>query len=335
MRVRPRGRCGAGGRAARLAAALFLVVLVVLRTTAAGGFTIIVTENEIPLVPNSVLQLAKELGYYERAGVQVDFVHANGTPLAVAALLAGEGDMANITIDALVAMWRQKQTGYRAVSAPAKPIPYVLVANSAITSVKGLAGKTFGIGQSGTLDATLSERVLAAEGVAKAVDMVSIGPPVARVKALVNGRIDATTISIGTWAMTPEKYGLNILVDRDRFDAIAPLISKVNVVSLDTLRRNREEIVRVTTALMQLSRDFSRAPRSWSDALSGSNPNVSQAELARLADRYRDDWCADDCLDRGDLVSSIRLLGFTVADVNSIADFSIVGEARHRLTRSR
>jgi NitT/TauT family transport system substrate-binding protein len=318
-----------------LAAALVFASFLLLRSTSAAAFTIIVTENEIPLVPNSVLQLAKELGYYERAGVQVDFVHATGTPLAVAALLAGEGDMANITIDALVAMWRQKQTGYRAVSAPAKPIPYVLVANSVITSVKDLAGKTFGVGQSGTLDATLSERLLAAEGVAKSVDMVSIGPPVARVKALVNGRIDATTISIGTWAMTPQKRGLSVLVDRDRFDAIAPLISKVNVVSLDTLRRKREEIVRVTTALMQMSRDFARAPRSWSDALSGSNPNVSQAELARLADRYRNDWCADDCLDRDDLVASIRLLNLAAVDVDTIADFSIVDEARRRTARSR
>ena len=119
--------------------------------TAAVAFTIIVTENEIPPVPNSVLQLARELGYFQRAGVHVDFLPTTGTPLAVAALLAREGDMANITIDALVAMARQRQTGFRAVSAPAKPIPYVLVSKSDIASIKDLAGRTFGIGQAGTL----------------------------------------------------------------------------------------------------------------------------------------------------------------------------------------
>jgi len=325
-------------RAARLASILALFCVIALRPTLAAAFTIIVTENDIPLVPNSVLQLAGELGYFERAGVRVDFVRTTGTPLAVAALLSREGDMANITLDALLAMSRQKQTGYRAVSAPAKPIPYVLVAQSAISSVKDLAGKTFGIGQSGTLDAILTERLLADEGVDKSIDMVSIGPPVARVKALVNGRIDATTISIGTWAMisavASNKGRLRILVDRDRFDAVAPAIAKVNVVSLETLRTKRDEIVRVTTGLMQLSRDFQREPQRWSEALARTNANVSAAELARLAWIYRGDWCIDDCLARDDLVSSIRMLGADIEDVHSVADFSIVAQARAAMTRS-
>jgi NitT/TauT family transport system substrate-binding protein len=318
----------------RLAGAIILVGLLFLRPLAASAFTIIVTENEIPLVPNSVLQLAKELGYFERAGVDVELLRTTGTPLAVAALLAREGDMANITIDALVAMVRQGQTGFRAVSAPAKPIPYVLVARSGISSIPDLVGKMFGIGQAGTLDATLTERLFAAAGVGKAIDMVSIGPPVARVKALVNGRISATTISIGTWAMTPEKGGLKILVDRGEFDALAPSISKLNVVSLDTLRTKRADVVKITAALMALSRDFARAPQLWSKALAGAYPNVSQAELMRLAELYRDDWCAEDCLNRDDLVSSIRLLGFKVDDVNALADFSVAADARRAMTRA-
>jgi NitT/TauT family transport system substrate-binding protein len=312
-------------------AAFGLICVAAASPRPAGAFTIIVTENEIPPVPNSVLQLAKELGYFQRAGVNVDFLPATGTPLAVAALLAREGDMANITIDALVAMARQRQTGFRAVSAPAKPIPYVLVSRADIQSIKDLAGKTFGIGQAGTLDAVLTERLLAAAGVDRSIDMVGIGPPVARLKTLVNGRIDATTVSIGTWAMLPDKRGLKILVDRAAFDAVAPPIAKVNVVSLETLRTKRGELVKITAALMRLSRDFARNPRLWSDAMVRSESRVAEAELARLAELYRGDWCADDCLDRDDLASSIRLLGFDVGDVEKIADFSIVGEAR-RLT---
>ena len=309
-------------------AAFGLICVVAAAPTPAGAFTIIVTENEVPPVPNSVLQLAKELGYFQRAGVNVDFLPTTGTPLAVAALLAREGDMANITIDALVAMARHRQTGFRAVSAPAKPIPYVLVAKSDIPSVKALAGKTFGIGQAGTLDAVLTERLLATAGVERSVDMVGIGPPVARLKTLVNGRIDATTVSVGTWAMLPDKRGLKILVGRAAFDALAPPIAKVNVVSLETLRTKRDDLVKVTAALMRLSRDFARNPRLWSEAMTRSETRVPEAELARLAELYRGDWCVDDCLDRDDLASSIRILGFDIGDVDKIADFSIVEEAR-------
>ena len=128
--------------------------------------------------------------------------------------------------------------------------------------------------------------------------------------------------------MLPDKSGLKILVDRGAFDAVAPPIAKANVVSLETLRTKRDELVRVTLALMRLSRDFARNPRLWSEAMARSETRVPAAELERLAELFRGDWCVDDCLDRDDLASSIRMLGLDFGDVDKIADFSIVGEAR-------
>ena len=63
---------------------------------AAEPFKLIVTETETPLVPNSVSDLALGLGYYKRAGVDVELVRVQQTPSAVAALRSGQGDMANI-----------------------------------------------------------------------------------------------------------------------------------------------------------------------------------------------------------------------------------------------
>ena len=54
--------------------------------------------NVLPLIPNSVLWLARDLGYYEREGLDVDLVELNGTPLAIAALVSGQADVANVGV---------------------------------------------------------------------------------------------------------------------------------------------------------------------------------------------------------------------------------------------
>ena len=69
---------------------------------AAEPFRLIVTDMEAPLVPNSVMELAEQEGYFDRAGVDVEFVRVQQTPLAMAALRAGEGEMANVALEALL-----------------------------------------------------------------------------------------------------------------------------------------------------------------------------------------------------------------------------------------
>ena len=65
-------------------------------------FRLIVTHLEPPLVPNSVMDLAVTLGYFEREGVNVELVRVQQTPSALAALQSGDGEMANVGVDALL-----------------------------------------------------------------------------------------------------------------------------------------------------------------------------------------------------------------------------------------
>ncbi len=53
---------------------------------AADPFQIIITEPETPLAPNSVIDLADRMGYYKKAGVDVQLIRVRATPSAVAAL---------------------------------------------------------------------------------------------------------------------------------------------------------------------------------------------------------------------------------------------------------
>src|SRR5690606_23351593 len=91
-------------RAALAAAALLVGALAAAAPAAAQQrpFRLIVTELETPLVPNSVMELALQLGYFEREGVNVQLVRVQLTPSAVTALVAGEGEMANIAVDAVL-----------------------------------------------------------------------------------------------------------------------------------------------------------------------------------------------------------------------------------------
>ena len=51
---------------------------------AAEPFRLIITESVTPLVPNSVMELALEFGYFRREGVEVRLIRVDQTPLAVA-----------------------------------------------------------------------------------------------------------------------------------------------------------------------------------------------------------------------------------------------------------
>src|ERR1700761_3900858 len=198
------------GSALRYLAALLLFMLPVL-PAAAEPFRIISTEPETPLVPNSVIDLADQLGYYKKAGVEVELVRVKATPAAVAALRSGQGDMANIGLDIALQLVARGQMDLRGVISPDKALPYAVVAKTDIATPKQLEGKVFGVGQVGSVDYVQSRMVLPKLGVDNAkVQFLPIGQPPVRVQALAAGRIDATAVSIGTWLTLPSQDGLHL-----------------------------------------------------------------------------------------------------------------------------
>src|SRR4051794_35434796 len=194
----------------RLGAAATPAVLVTLPGRA-EPFRMIVTDMEVPLVPNSVMELAKQEGYYDRAGVDVAFVRVQQTPLAMAALRAGEGEMANVGLESLLQATAHGATDLRGVMSPNKSLPYLIAGRSEITSIGDLAGKRFGIGRIGSVDHLLTTKVLEADGVdTSKVQFVALGQPQQRAQALAAGQIDATTVSIGTWTAIDDTPGLSV-----------------------------------------------------------------------------------------------------------------------------
>lgn len=257
----------------------------------AEPFRLIVTDLETPLVPNSVMDLAVQLGYFAEDGVDVELVRVQQTPSALAALQAGEGDMANISVDALLQLVIGGADDLRAVTSPNKSLPFLIASTEEIATPADLAGHTFGVGRVGSLDHSLSMMVLRANEVdVDAIEIVNLGQPAVRAQALAAGQVDATTMSIGVWSSLPDTTGLKILVDQDAYYEAAPVVNKVNVVTSETLETRGEEVQAVIRALIRLSRDVAENPTLWVDAMEAALPHMERATLETLAEAFAGSW---------------------------------------------
>jgi NitT/TauT family transport system substrate-binding protein len=269
---------------------------------AADTFKMIITETEIPLVPNSVEDLALRMGYYKRAGVDVELVRVSQTPSAVAALRSGGGDMANITTDTAIQLVARGQMRLRGVISPDKALPFVIAAKKTIANPKDLEGKSFGVARVGSVDYDMSRIVLAKMGVnPDKLNYLAIGQPPVRAQALLAGQIDATTISVGVWTTMPGRNGLNLMVDQTAFYKAAPFLSKLCVVTDTTAKAKASQVAAVVRAIILASRDFAKNPKLWVDAMAVARPDVKRADLEVLAADYRKSWSVNGGLNLDDL----------------------------------
>ncbi|MCW5719532.1 MAG: ABC transporter substrate-binding protein [Devosia sp.] len=313
-----------------ITAALLLTVL----PAQAEPFRLIVTDLETPLVPNSVMDLAVQQGYFEREGVDVELVRVQQTPSALAAIQAGEGEMANIGVDALLLLVTGGASDLRAVVSPNKSLPFLIASKDAIATPADLAGKSFGVGRPGSLDQTLSARVMAANGIdTDSIEFVALGQPNVRAQALVAGQVDATTISIGVWSSIPDKTGLHVLIDQDAYYRAAPQVSKVNIVTEKVLEERRDDVKKVVTALIKASRDYAADSTVWVSAMQAALPNVEKATLDELGTSFAKSWSVNGGLSKDELNATVSELykGEDFASLRPVAlgewvDFSVVDE---------
>lgn len=321
-----------------MAAALALLLA---GPVAAEPFRLIVSDTETPLVPNSVMELAEQGGYFDRAGVDVEFVRVQQSPMVMAALRSGEGEMANVALESLLLAVSSGAGDMRAVMSPNKSLPY-LIAGRGITSAADLRGKRFGIGRIGSVDHLLSMRVLAASGVdVDSLELVALGQPQARGQALLAGQIDATTMSIGAFSAIDDNPGLAVLVDVDAYYRAAPILSKLNAVRTETLENRGPEVEAVIEALTLAARDFQADPTAWVAAMEQARPDVPKADLEMLSKAFAGQWTVNGGISPDELTEAQAWLhegedfaGVTPAPLESFADFGPLESVLARIGRS-
>ena len=147
-----------------------------------------VSESRAPLY------IAKDLGLFEKHGLNVELVSIRGTAISTAALLAGEIQMALAGSQTAIAA--AAKGAPIALVATVGPTEYVLVAKPPIITVAQLRGKTIGIGGFGIADYFVLRRLLPRLGLAPDKDIqflpTDFTSSFERVNVMLAGKFDAT-----------------------------------------------------------------------------------------------------------------------------------------------
>ena len=268
---------------------------------------LIVTHAAPPLVPNSVMDLADTLGFYQREALLVELVRVQSTPLAIVALKTGYGDLANVSLSGVLQLAAQRVMKIKAIMSPDKAIPFLIASQRHVSSLKALEGLSLGISGIGSLDYSMTRLVLASHGVdAERVRMVALGEPYVRALALSTKRIDATTMSVGVWNRFRDRPDLKVLLSAEDFFRAAPVLNKVIAVEEGRLAAKRVAIERFTAAIIKASRAFAADPNSWVMAMATARPDVPREELEALARSFASSWSVNGGLDRAQVAYSIE-----------------------------
>ena len=192
--------------------------------------------------------MAKEKGFFQKRGLDVDFMEFRGDKDVARALLAGEVDAAEISPAAeLNAIDRGADLRFIGSSMPG--FPYALYVKKDITSWDQLKGKTFGVSAPGSVPEVISREMLRRKGIDDTtIQIVNAGGSGLRIKALVGGKIDAAASSS---EYIPEADKLGIRVMAMAVDLVPEYPRFVIVAQQETLKAKREAIINFLAAYME------------------------------------------------------------------------------------
>jgi NitT/TauT family transport system substrate-binding protein len=139
-----------------------------------------------PALPESTLWLARDLGFYQKEGLDVELIEATATPSVIAAMRSGDVDVGNINSEDVIRLSATKDLEMRTINSSNGRNFFMIVGKTSIGSVSELAGKSFAVSRVGGQDHALSTKVLTARSVAPdRLNYVAIGAPNVRAQALI------------------------------------------------------------------------------------------------------------------------------------------------------
>ena len=262
-----------------------------------------------PALPESVLWLARDLGFYQKEGLDVDITETTATPTVIAAMRSGEVDVGNINSEDVIRLTASRDLEMRTINSSNGRNFFMIVGKASIGSVNELTGKSFAVSRVGGQDHALSTKVLSARGVAPdAVNYVTIGAPNIRAQALVANQVDATTMSLATWVTVQNEKGIKVLVNADDYFNAVPLVNKGNAVTTKVLQEKPEALRRFSAAIIKASRYFAENKAAWVDAMGKLRPDIAKPDLEYLWDQFGASWAVNGQLNMNDYQQSTDFL---------------------------
>jgi NitT/TauT family transport system substrate-binding protein len=149
-----------------------------------------------PDITTAGIYFAIENGYFKREGLDVQVTRYPGSTTAMRALLSGEADVVETGGDtALLA--RESGAKIGILLSPVSRSTDVVVAKAPIAGLAELRGKSFAVSAPGSPGDVLGRLLLQQNGVDPGqVQIVGLGSPADRVKALLGGKVDSTSATI-------------------------------------------------------------------------------------------------------------------------------------------
>jgi sulfonate transport system substrate-binding protein len=193
--------------------------------------------------------VAAKRGFFKEEGLDVEIVRMNAN-VAMSSLISGDCDYTMIFASVIRAAMRAVPLKVIAVLIDSPP--YAFIARPEINGMKGLKGKTVGIGVYGSSNDIIARMMLERSGIDpdKETKLVAFGSDGARFAALKEGLVEAAIIAPPADAQA-RKFGLNVL-------ARANDLFKFPHIGLGTtnkkLKENPQEVVRVIRAFIKANR---------------------------------------------------------------------------------
>jgi NitT/TauT family transport system substrate-binding protein len=247
-----------------------------------------------PALPESVLWLARDQGFYQKEGLDVQLTEVDATPSVITAMRTGDVDVGDINFEDVIRLTASGDLPMRAISSASGRNFFMIVGKSSIGSPAELAGKSFAIARVGSQDHALSSKVLGVKGLPPgSVNYVAVGAPNVRAQALAAGQIDATTVSLGTWVTIQNQPNIKVLVGVNDYYNSLPLVNKGNAVTQKVLNEKPEALRRFTTALIKASRYYAENKSAWVDGMAKLRPDLARADLEYLWDQFGASWAVN------------------------------------------
>jgi NitT/TauT family transport system substrate-binding protein len=245
-------------------------------------------------LPQSILSLAVQQGFFQKDGLDVEIVDVTGTPAIITAMRAGDVDVGIVNSSDVIKLNADKSFEMRVISSPNGRNFWMIVSRDNVGSLDDLRGKTYAISRVGSEDHSLVLTVLSAKGVdSSELNFLALGVPTLRLQALLASQIAATTTTIGTWVTVQDQPGVKVLMGPDEFWNTAPLMSNVSAVTLSVERDKAEAVRRYTKAMIETARYYAQHRDDWVRDMGKLRPDIGSAQLGSLWDQFPSAWAVN------------------------------------------
>ena len=248
----------------------------------------------MPLDPGSVPTLACDMGMFAKAGVEVKIREFLGSPAASAAFRAGEAQIAHLQLPEAVRLAAEARPPAKVFWASRMgKMAGMLVSTSSIYGVDELRGKRFGIGAEGDFWDPIISKMLSANGIERGeITWVKGLDPSERADMLLNGRIDATFVTMQTYlSKLAGKGEIRLLLDDEAMKEFVIRSEFLVAVAGEALiEESPDALTAISKTLMSAARMFSEDPDAWVEAAAKRRPDVPKASIRRQWQYFQRDW---------------------------------------------